>query len=252
MNLIKTAKAVATSSVLASCRCGVRGLILLAVSIVFIFTFIRSECAFSQDASMYPSFSFDLNYGLTTSKSKAVTSNDTGTALSYSLGGFAGSDKNIEWNLGFETDTTPYLLNSSKIVYDWQDTKLRYHLGYFYAGLVFSRLNWTVNAAGVDIVDAAGSGYGASAGYFTPVGKGGMLRIDVTTVNIVAMKNALSTEVAVPSRLDIDIGAAVDIWGKWLDFTFGYKMRTMTVKTNSSYAESHSSTYVGLRMTTSR
>jgi len=244
MSLMKTAKALASMFVFASCRCGVRGLLLLA--------FASSEAAYSEDASIYPSFSFDLNYGLTTSKSKAVASNDTGSSLGYSLGGFAGSSKDIEFNLGFETDTTSYLLNSSKIVYDWQDTKLRYHLGSFYAGVVFSRLNWTVNNAGIDIVDAAGSGYGASAGYLTSVGKGGILRIDVTTVNIAAMKNAIATEVSVPSRLDIDIGAAVDIWGKWLDFTFGYRMRTLSVKTDSTYADSETSTYIGLRMATTR
>jgi hypothetical protein len=52
--------------------------------------------------------------------------------------------------------------------------------------------------------------------------------------------------------MDIDIGAAVDIWGKWLDLTFGYRMRTLSVKTDSTYADTHSSTYVGLRMTTTR
>lgn len=247
MSLIKTAKVAPRLMLLASCRDRVwRFLLLLSA------TFMTSEYAYCEVASIYPSFSFDLNYGLTTSKSKAVASNDTGSALGYSLGGYAGSSKNIEFNLGFETDTTAYLLNSSKTVYDWQDTKIRYHLGDFYAGVVFSRLNWTVNAAGVDVVDAAGSGYGASAGFLTTVGKGGILRIDVTTVNIAAMKNALASKVSVPSRLDIDIGAAVDIWGKWLDFTFGYRMRTLSVKTDSSYAESESSTYIGLRMTTTR
>ncbi len=248
MSLMYSAKAFAKVLVPACCRSLSVGALIALLSPLL----LTAGLAHAEDASVYPSFSFDLNYGLTSSKSKAVASNDSGTALGYSLGGFAGSSKNIEFNLGFETDTTNYLLNDSKIVYDWQDTKLRYHLGSFYAGVVFSRLNWKVNSAGVDVVDAAGSGYGASAGFLTAVGRGGVLRIDVTTVNIAAMKNALTTEVSVPSRLDIDIGAAVDIWGKWLDFTFGYRMRTLSVKTDSTYAESEASTYLGLRMTTTR
>lgn len=213
---------------------------------------LSAPSAFAQEASLYPSFSFDLNYGLTTMKSKLVESNDTGSALGYSLGGFAGSGKNIEFNLGFEKDTAAFGLNDSKIAYDWQDTKIRYHYGYFYAGVVFSRLNLMVASAGTETIDAAGSGYGGSLGFYTAVGRGGSLRIDVTSVNIAAMKNSLATEVSVPSRLDIDIGAAIDIWGKWLDFTFGYRMRTLTVKTDSSFAESESSTYLGLRISTTR
>jgi hypothetical protein len=208
--------------------------------------------AFSQEASLYPSFSFDLNYGLTTMKSKLVAMNDTGSALGYSLGGFAGSGKNIEFNLGFEKDVASFALNDSKISFDWQDTKIRYHYGYFYAGVVFSRLNLMVTSAGADIIDAAGSGYGGSLGFYSPIGRGGSLRIDVTTVGIAAMKNSIATDVAVPSRLDIDIGAAIDIWGKWLDFTFGYRMRTLSVKTDVSYAETESSTYIGLKMATTR
>ncbi|RYZ58071.1 MAG: hypothetical protein EOP07_08090 [Proteobacteria bacterium] len=217
-----------------------------------IFAMGAADAAFAQEASLYPSFSFDLNYGLTTMKSKLVESNDTGSALGYSLGGFAGSGKNIEFNLGFEKDVATFALNDSKISYDWQDTKIRYHYGYFYAGIVFSRLNLMATSAGTEIIDAAGSGYGGSLGFYAPVGRGGSLRIDVTQVNIAAMKNSIATEVSVPSRLDIDIGAAIDIWGKWLDFTFGYRMRTLSLETDAAYAESESSTYLGLRMSTTR
>ena len=205
-----------------------------------------------QEAVLYPSFAFDMRYAVVSSQSKFVASNDRGTALAYSVGGFAGSSKNIEYNLGFEKDTTVFQLNSSKAVYDWQDTRLLYHYGYFYAGAVFSRLNLKVNAAGVDVVDAAGSGYGGALGYLTGLGRDASLRIDVSTVNIAAMKNSLVTEVSVPSRLDIDFGATVEIYNNWLNFDFGYKMRTMTVKTASAFVESESMTYIGIRMSTSR
>jgi len=245
MNLIKLKMRPGSSE--ASQRCGK---VYLRLGMLGCLAFLQNPKAMAEDRSVYPGFLFHLNYGMSTTKSKLVASNDTGTSLGYGIGGFAGSSRNLEFNLGFETDSTAFLLNDSKIVYDWQDTKLNYHLGYFYAGAVFSRLNLKVNAQGADTVDAAGSGYGASLGFLTPVGRGGSLRIDVTTVSIATMKNALVTEVSVPSRLDIDIGSAVDIWGKWLDFTFGYRMRTVTVKNASSFSDTETSTYLGLRVTT--
>lgn len=247
MRLIKNGTAGASPMTLESCGILLKALLLCG-------GVLGAGTGYSDDRqpSVYPGFSLDLNYGFTTTKSKLVASNDSGTTLGYGIGGYAGSSKNIEFNLGFETDTTPFLLNGSKVVYDWQDTKIRYHLGSFYAGVVFSRLNWAVNNAGVDTVDAAGSGYGGSAGFLTSVGRGGILRIDVTTVSIAAMKNALATEVSVPSRLDIDIGAAVDLWSKWLDFTFGYRMRTLSLKTDQAYSDTETSTYLGLRLKTTR
>ncbi len=206
----------------------------------------------AQDRSSYPTFMFDLTYGLTTMKSKLVESNDTGTSLNYSLGGFAGSDQQIEYNIGFEQDAATFQLNDSKIAYDWQDTKLRYHLGMFYAGLVFTRLNMETTRAGEDIIDAAGSGYGGTLGFLTNIGKRGMFRIDVTSVSLPKLKNVIDSEAAVPSRLDIDIGASIDLFGKWSNFNFGYRMRTISIKADVSASDTESSTYVGFRIMTKR
>lgn len=227
-------------------ECKNLGLLLLAAG-----TMVSFE-ARAQERSNYPTFMFDLNFGLTTMKSKFVEQNDTGTALNYSLGGFAGNDKQIEYNIGFENDAATFQLNDSKIAYDWQDTKLRYHLGYFYAGLVFSRLNMEASRAGVDIIDAAGSGYGGSIGFLSGIGKRGMFRFDVTTVSLPKLKNSLEAESAIPSRLDIDIGASIDLYGKWSAFNFGYKMRTISIKSDVSAAETETSTYVGFRVMTSK
>ncbi|RZA26170.1 MAG: hypothetical protein EOP10_04500 [Proteobacteria bacterium] len=206
----------------------------------------------AQDRSSYPTFMFDLTYGLTTMKSKLVESNDTGSSLNYSLGGFAGSDQQIEYNIGFEKDAASFQLNDSTIAYDWQDTKLRYHLGMFYAGLVFTRLNMEMTRAGEDIIDAAGSGYGGTLGFLTDIGKRGMFRIDVTSVSLPKLKNVIAGEAAVPSRLDIDIGASIDLYGKWSNFNFGYRMRTIGVKADVSASDTESSTYIGFRIMTKR
>lgn len=214
--------------------------------------FLISPRAEAADRNGYPTFFFDLNFGLTTMKSEFLESNDTGTALNYSLGGFAGDSKQIEYNIGFEKDSAVFALNESKIVYDWQDTKLRYHLGNFYAGLVFARLTMEAERAGVEIVDAAGSGYGATLGFLTGIGKRGMFRFDVTQVSLPELKNTLESEASVPSRLDIDIGASIDLYGKWSSFNFGYRMRTLSVKADVTASDAQSSTYIGFRLMTPR
>jgi hypothetical protein len=206
----------------------------------------------AQDRSSYPTFMVDVNYGLTTMKSKLVQSNDTGSSLNYSLGGFAGDDRQIEYSVGFESDATTFQLNDSKIAYDWQDTRLRYHLGMVYAGVVFSRLNMEMSRGGVDIIDAAGSGYGGSAGFLTGIGRRGMIRFDVTSVSLPKLKNVVVGEASVPSRLDIDLGVSIDLFGKWSNFNFGYRMRTITVKADVSASDTESATYLGFRIMTKR
>ena len=212
----------------------------------------QSNAAMASDRANDPSFFVDLTFGMTTMKSKFVESNDTGTALNYSLGGFAGSSKQIEYNIGFEKDATSFALNDSKITYDWQDTKIRYHLGNFYAGLIFTRLTMEAERAGVEIIDAAGSGYGASLGFLSDIGKGGVFRVDVSSVGIAELKNNLPIESSVPSRLDIDVGASIDLFGKWSSFIFGYRMRTLSIKADVSAADTETSTYIGFRAMTLR
>lgn len=220
--------------------------------LVLAFSLFATSELRAQERSDYPTFMFDLNYGLTTMKSKLVSQNDTGSSLNYSLGGFAGDQKQIEYNVGFETDAATFQLNGSKISYDWQDTKLRYHLGMFYAGAVFSRLNMEVNREGVDIIDAAGSGYGGSLGFLHAIGRRGMFRVDVTTVALPKLKNVIEGDAGVPSRLDIDIGASIDLYGKWSCFNFGYRMRTIAIKSDISASDTESSTYIGFRLMTKR
>ncbi len=210
---------------------------------------LASEIKAASNAD-YPTFLFDVNYSLTSMKSKLVTSNDTGTSLNYGIGGFAGSDRQLEYKIAFESDQTNFQLNSSKITYDWQDTKLNYHLGFAYAGLIFSRLTMTANRSGTDLIDAAGSGYGGSLGVLTQIGKRGLFRFDVSSVSLPELKNTLATTASVPSRLDIDIGASVDMFGKWSFFNFGYKMRTLTVKADLNATETEAQTYVGIRLVT--
>lgn len=193
-------------------------------------------------------FLFDVQYAFTTSKSKLVDSNDTGTALRYGLGGYAGSNSNLAFLLHFDQDATNFQLNSSKVNMSWQDTRVRYHMGYFYLGALFTRLEMTANKEGTEIVDAAGSGMGITAGALAKVGRGGSVYLDLMTATLPNMKNAIDQDIAIKQRMDIDIGGTIDLTSKLLDMTFGYKIRNVTVATDASYQEALYTTYVGVRM----
>jgi hypothetical protein len=193
-------------------------------------------------------FLFDVQYAFTTSKSKLVGSNDTGTALRYGLGGYAGSNSNLAFLLHFDRDTTNFQLNSSKVDMNWQDTRVRYHMGFFYLGALFTRLEMTANKEGAEIVDAAGSGMGLNTGVLWGVGRGGSVYLDLMTATLPTMKNAIDQEISIKQRLDIDLGGSIKLTSKLLDMTFGYKIRNLSIETDAAYAESLYTTYAGLRM----
>lgn len=192
-------------------------------------------------------FLIDTQFAFTTSKSKLVGSNDTGTALRYGFGGYAGDDSNIAFLVHFDQDVTTFALNSSKIDMNWQDTRIRYHLGFFYLGALFTRLDMKVNSAGTETIDASGSGMGGNTGVLFGVGKSGSMYVDVNSATLSEMKNALDQTVSIKQRLDVDIGASIDLTQKLLDMTFGYKIRNLTVSADSSYKEILYTTYAGLR-----
>ena len=193
-------------------------------------------------------FLVDAQFAFTSSKSKLVGSNDTGTALRYGLGAYAGSNSNLAFLLHFDRDVTNFQLNDSQVDMNWQDTRVRYHMSYFYLGAVLSRLEMKAERETVEIVDAAGSGMGFNAGTMFTVGRNGSIAFDILSVSVPNMKNSVDQTLAIKSRLDIDIGASIDLTSKLLDMTFGYKTRNLTIVTDTSYQDILTSTYVGLRM----
>ena len=48
--------------------------------------------------------------------------------------------------------------------------------------------------------------------------------------------------------IDIDLGGSIKLTSKLLDMTFGYKIRNVSVETDSTYQEALYTTYAGLRL----
>ena len=194
-----------------------------------------------------PDFFVDTQYAITTTKSKLVASNDMGTALRYGFGTYAGNDLNLSFLLHFDHDVTNFALNSSKIDMNWQDTRIRYHLGIFYFGVLFSRLEMKASQQSGAVIDAAGSGIGGNTGLQFAIGHIGSAYLDIQTASLSTMKNALDQTLSIKQRMDLDVGASIDLTAKLLDLTFGYKIRQLTIQTDSAYKEALYATYFGLR-----
>lgn len=206
--------------------------------------FARGKDDFARFA---PTFFLDTTFGLTTYKSKLVNSNDTGTGLSYSIGGHAGGNHEYGFLVRTDSNKTSFLLNESSIATTWQDTILRYRIWAFYIGGIFSQIDLKVNDQGAERVDAAASGYGGNVGFLIPINRIGVFYCDVASVSVANFRNTFEEEVKSGTRMDIDLGAHFDVTRDLLDLTVGYKQRASTIEIGESNAESYFVTYLGFR-----
>jgi hypothetical protein len=185
-------------------------------------------------------------YGMSTHKSLLLESNDTAGTIRYGLGVWAGLDRSagVEWTS--ETTAVSFALVEGTLAQTWEDLVFRYRYGSLYAGVIFGNLLMTSELAGATIFDARGSGYGGNVGLLMPLSKGTTFYIDVRSVSIAAAMEQTEQTFAVSGRTDMDIGATIDLTKRFLDFVFGYRYRTYSIATGSSYAELHTMTYLGL------
>lgn len=194
-----------------------------------------------------PTFFFDLTFGFSTYHSKLVNTNDRNTHYTYTFGGTAGLEYQYVFLLKTDANTTAFELNGSEISTQWRDSIFRYRTGWFYLGLVVSQVEMLVSSSGTDIVNGFGQGFGGNFGLQLPVGKSGILYLDLLSASISSTKDVLSETTTFGSRTDIDIGGAIDLTKRAIDFLVGYRLRTFTVTTDASYLESIWTTYVGFR-----
>lgn len=213
---------------------------------ILLFGVSSSGWALRGFSSATPTFYVNAAYGLATTKSKFIESNDTSTGLSYEVGGYAGKHGSIGFAYRTDTMETDFELNSSSSLYTWKDTILRYRLGFLYMGAVFNTMNLTVNQQGTDRIDGLGTGIGGNLGLLFSVANRGYLFIDAITVPKTNIINELDTEVSIRGRLMTDLGAAFNLT-RYFDLVFGYRQQSFTLETDASYKEQYLLTYFGAK-----
>lgn len=195
-----------------------------------------------------PTFFFDLNFGFTTYHSELAAMNDRNTHVGYTFGGTAGAEYEYSFFVRTDTNTTSFLLNDYSITTQWRDSVFRYRLWFFYLGLALSQVEVTAAASGTPVVDGFGQGFGGNFGMHLPVGRSGVLYVDVLSASMSTTKDTLSETTAFGARTDVDIGGAMELTKQALDFIIGYRQRTFGLQTDSTYIETLYTTYVGLRL----
>lgn len=195
-----------------------------------------------------PTMFISADGGVSTHKSKLVSSNDTATATRYGMGIYAGVDKVIGFGIRTDTQTTAFELNDSSVSATWQETFLRYRFGNFSTGAIISLVSLSAEStANSQDFDLTGSGYGGFLHYVQPFGRIGKLSLEIDSVNIDTIKESNQVSVTLGQRLDIDFGASFSLTKKdWLELLVGYRTRSLSVTTDASYKDEITTTYMGL------
>ena len=147
------------------------------VGLCWVIAFL-SQSALARNVNV-PTALFDIGFGFTTYKSEAVKSNDTSNSTGYTLSLTGGSRDQMNMLLRTDGNSTNFsyakVTTTSSIKTSTQDTILRYRLGSFYAGLVYSQMDFNIVKEGDDYLDglAKGNGFNAGAEFF--LGRGNLV-----------------------------------------------------------------------------
>ncbi len=105
---------------------------------VFLAGVLGAKNLYANERSTFPVAYFDIEYGLfTTYKSSLIDFNDTGVTTAYSFGSFAGDDRIFGFSVRNETLSitfSPSSATASTIDTTWQDTGIKYRLGFMFLG----------------------------------------------------------------------------------------------------------------------
>lgn len=194
-----------------------------------------------------PSIYSEIQYGMATNLSVLLENHDMGSQLRYAVGTYAGHDGQIAFHLLGTMENVKFSLNDSSFQAHWQDTRINYFWGPAYIMLMLTRVDVKASLEGQDTLDAAGSGFGYGLGWHQSLGPGSLLYLDLAQANLANMKNAEDSELQIPSRLEIDLGARVRVWKTWLDMVFGYRLSSVSYAGDFSATDRTYTTYVGLR-----
>ena len=207
---------------------------------------IWSGMAYGNKGATTPTVYADIDYGFSTYKSKLLQSNDTSSSLRYAVGVYAGRDKTISVAISSDSASTAFELNSSQYDTTFFDTYIRYHFWYLYFGAMINSTTMKATNDSGTVFDLTGSGFGGNFGGRFPFGKGSEVIFNVDSVTTSEVQEITNTTVSVNPRLLIDIGASFNVTRRLIDFIVGYRMNTYSVTTDSSYAESLTTTYFGV------
>ena len=220
------------------------------VGLCWVIAFL-SQSALARNVNV-PTALFDIGFGFTTYKSEAVKSNDTSNSTGYTLSLTGGSRDQMNMLIRTDGNSTNFayakVTTTSSIKTSTQDTILRYRLGSFYAGLVYSQMDFNIVKEGDDYLDglAKGNGFNVGAEFF--LGRGNLVFFDVTLATGSTLKELKQStdQVSIGNRTDIFIGGKIRITRNMFDLLGGYRQRSYAITVGSeTYQEVLTTTWLG-------
>lgn len=190
---------------------------------------------------------FNMDYGFSTSKSKAVESNDTGSTLRYGLDINAGQDLALGVTLLTETASYNYELNNSSMATSFQDLIFSYTLYWLKFGLVFSNATLLAKKENVELSELSGSGYGALMNFYWPLNKKSLLYLNTLFTSTSKAEDKVAEKASIAARMNIDFGASIDLSREVWKLNFGYRQHSFGLALDGeNYDELSTSTYLGI------
>ncbi len=189
----------------------------------------------------------DMNY--TTYQSKAAGSNTSATTSSYAIGGYVGEKRALGFFMTSDDQDVKFELSNGRITNSWNDIHMQARFGWFYPQVVVSMHEMTVDRDGTRVLDSYGNGIGGGLGLFLPVTNSMVVHADGYIVKNSKNRNNTANDVEIGDRVDVDIGASVDVIQHYIDFLIGYKVRTFKlIIDDQTYNEQQSAPYIGIQL----
>jgi hypothetical protein len=187
-----------------------------------------------------------FDYGLATYKSKLMDSNDTAGALTYGFGLNAGAERSFGVEYRVESTAVSFETNQSSLTTSWTSTIFKYRLWAFELGPVLGSVKMAAKRESAEIFDIVGSGFGGYFGILMPIGNSNLAYLNMMSVATATPVDTQARTVTMGSRMDLELGTKIKITRRVVDFTVGYRRRTVSITEDGTpYTELQTATFIG-------
>lgn len=189
------------------------------------------------------------DYGLGTYKSLLVESNDTMGITTYGFGANAGQDRNLGFQYRQEKASVSFAVNKSTLASTWTSMIFKYRVWMMELGVVLGGVKMKAEREGAEILDIVGDGYGGYFGMLIPMSRDNLAFVNVMSVSTADPVDKKEREIALGSRLDIEVGGRFALSRKYLNLDVGYRRRANAVtESGVSYNELQTATFLGFSL----
>lgn len=191
----------------------------------------------------------ETDFGVQTYESQGVESNASTTAMTYSVGGYAGEHRRLGVFATIANSETDFALNQSSVGTYWRDLSLQMRLGAFYPKIIATSSEIKVNDEAGNRTHIFSTGVGAGIDAYYAITQKIIVNAKAQQIDGSSSHDKFGSAVEVGSRKKFEVGAAIDIIPRFLDLMAGYRVRSFNYTIEGqSFTDKQSTPYTGLRL----